>query len=139
MTDFFDSLEVRDRAEREQALMAALAEHIAHAQAASPAWSEILADVDAPAIHTRAALAQLPVTRKSELLARQQASRAAGGDAFGGFATIVRGPAMGGSMPVRARSTSPKAGPRITGVRRERCMRPVIGSGIWPTTPSAIT
>ena len=39
--------------------------------------------VDAAAITSRAALARLPVTRKSELLARQQAARAAGGDVFG--------------------------------------------------------
>ncbi len=94
MKEFFDALETRDPAEREAALMAALARHVAHAQAASPAMAEILADVDAAAITSRAALARLPVTRKSELLARQQAARAAGGDAFGGFAAVVRGPAM---------------------------------------------
>ncbi|WP_298437514.1 AMP-binding protein [Ottowia sp.] len=94
MSDFFDALETRSPAEREAALMAALPRQVAHAQAASAAMGEILAGVDAAAVSSRAALARLPVTRKSELLARQQASRAAGKDAFGGFAAIRYGAAM---------------------------------------------
>ena len=94
MTDYFDALETRTPAEREAALMAALPRQIAHAQAHSAAMGEILAGFDAAAITSRAALAQLPVTRKSELLARQQASRAAGRDAFGGFSAIRYGAAM---------------------------------------------
>ena len=94
MIDYFDALETRTPAEREAALMAALPRQIAHAQAHSAAMGEILAGVDAAAITSRAALAQLPVTRKSELLARQQASRAAGRDAFGGFSAIRYGAAM---------------------------------------------
>ena len=94
MKEFFDALETRAPAEREASLMAALARHVAHAQDRSAAMAEILAGVDAAAVTSRAALARLPVTRKSELLARQQATRAAGGDAFGGFAAIVRGQAM---------------------------------------------
>ncbi|WOP15949.1 phenylacetate--CoA ligase family protein [Ottowia sp. SB7-C50] len=94
MTEFFDALESRDPAVREAALMAALPAHIAHAQAHSAAMREILAGVDAASVTSRAALARLPVTRKSELLARQQASRAAGRDAFGGFAAIRYGAAM---------------------------------------------
>ena len=94
MNDFFDALETRLPAEREAALMAALPMHIARAQAGTAAMAEILAGVDAASISSRAALARLPVTRKSELLARQQASRAAGQDAFGGFAAIRYGAAM---------------------------------------------
>lgn len=94
MTDFFDALETRSPAEREAAQMAALPAQIAHAQAHSAAMAEILRGVDAAAVNSRAALAQLPVTRKSELLERQKALRAAGGDAFGGFSALVRGPAM---------------------------------------------
>ncbi len=85
---FYDALETRPPSEREAALFAALPAHVEQAQRLSPALAEILAGVDAAAINTRAALAQLPVTRKHELLERQQASRAAGGDPFGGFATI---------------------------------------------------
>ena len=94
MTDFFDALETRSPAEREAAQMAALPTQIAHAQANSTAMAEILRGVDASTVDSRAALAQLPVTRKSELLDRQKALRAAGGDAFGGFSALVRGPRM---------------------------------------------
>ena len=94
MSEFFDALETRAPAEREAALMAALPRQIAHAQSRSTAMGEILAGVQAAAITSRAALARLPVTRKSELLARQQAVRAAGGDACGGFAAVLRGAAM---------------------------------------------
>jgi phenylacetate-CoA ligase len=94
MTDFFDALETRSPAEREAAQMAALPTQIAHAQASSAAMAEILRGVDASTVDSRAALAQLPVTRKSELLDRQKALRAAGGDAFGGFSALVRGPRM---------------------------------------------
>ena len=94
MSEFFDALETRDPAEREAALMAALPRQIAHAQVHSAALGEILAGVDAAAVTSRAALARLPITRKSELLARQQASRAAGRDAFGGFAAVRYGAAM---------------------------------------------
>ena len=94
MSEFFDALETREPAEREAALMAALPRQIAHAQVHSAALGEILAGVDAAAVTSRAALARLPVTRKSELLARQQASRAAGRDAFGGFAAVRYGAAM---------------------------------------------
>jgi phenylacetate-CoA ligase len=94
MTDFFDALETRSPAEREAAQLAALPAQIAHAQAHSAAMAEILQGVDATGVDSRAALARLPVTRKSELLERQRASRAAGSDVFGGFSTLVRGPAM---------------------------------------------
>ena len=88
MTECFDTLETRDPAVREAAQMAALPGQVAHAQAATAAYAEILRGVDAAAVTSRAALAALPVTRKHALLERQQAARAAGGDPFGGFSTI---------------------------------------------------
>ena len=94
MSEFFDTFETRTPEAREAALMAALPTQIAHAQTRTAAMAEILAGVDAAGVTSRAALARLPVTRKSELLARQQAVRAAGGDAFGGFAAIRWGAAM---------------------------------------------
>ncbi|MBS0318847.1 MAG: AMP-binding protein, partial [Proteobacteria bacterium] len=94
MTDYYDSLETRDPAEREAALLAALPRQIAHARAHSPALAAILAEVDPEQVRSRAALARLPVTRKAELQARQQAVRAAGGDAFGGFAALRHGARM---------------------------------------------
>ena len=94
MTDFFDALETRSPADREAAQMASLPGQVAHAQQHSAAFGSILQGVDASQVNSRKALAKLPVTRKHELLALQQASRAQGGDAFGGFSTLVRGPAM---------------------------------------------
>ena len=87
--EYFDALETRDPAEREAALMAALPAQVAHAQAHSPAQAQRLAGIDPRAITSRAALATLPVLRKHELLALQQAHRAAhpDGDPFAGFAT----------------------------------------------------
>jgi len=79
----FDVQERRDPAQREADLMQALSRHIAHAQASSPAQAERLRGVDAAAITSRAALAQLPVLRKPELLEAQQAQR--GVEPFAGF------------------------------------------------------
>jgi phenylacetate-CoA ligase len=95
MTEFFDALETRDPEQREATLMAALPAQIAHAQSSSQAFAEILKDVQAEAISSRAELAKLPVTRKHELLERQQASRATpGGDVFGGFSALAFGQRM---------------------------------------------
>jgi phenylacetate-CoA ligase len=89
MSEFHDALETRDPAEREAALLAALPAQVARAQSATRAYAEILHGIDPRSVTTRAALAALPVTRKHELLARQQAERgAAGGDPFGGFSAI---------------------------------------------------
>ncbi len=93
MSEFYDALEARDPQLREATLMAALPRQVAQAQANTRAFAELLAGVDAARIDSRAALARLPVTRKSELLARQQAVRAGGGDAFGGFSAIGWGAA----------------------------------------------
>jgi phenylacetate-CoA ligase len=85
----YDALETRDPAEREAALMAALPDQL-RAALATPAMAERLAGIDPDAVTTRAALARVPVTRKSELLARQQAGRASA-DAwqpFGGYSAI---------------------------------------------------
>lgn len=89
---YYDALETRDPQERERSLMARLPQQIAHAQEAAPALAAILEGVDASKVDSRSALARLPVTRKSELLALQQQGRAT--DAFGGFAAIGRGPLM---------------------------------------------
>src|SRR5689334_16957899 len=86
MPEYFDTLETRDPEVRERALMAQLPRQIAYAKAHAPAFGRLLQDVDPAAIRSRAALAELPVTRKSELLERQRASRP-----FGGFASTQWG------------------------------------------------
>ena len=67
MTEYYDSLETRDPAEREKALLAALPGQIAHAQKNAPGFARILAGIDPRSVTSRAALARLPVTRKSDL------------------------------------------------------------------------
>lgn len=86
MAHHLDALETRAPEDREAAHMAALPVQIAQAQKNSAALAEILQGVDAAQVTSRAALAELPVTRKYALLERQQALRAQ--DPFGGFATI---------------------------------------------------
>ncbi len=92
MSAHYDALETRSPAQREADLMAALPRQIAHAQQRSHAFSALLHGIDAQQITSRAALAQLPVTRKSELLARQASQRPQ--QIFGGFNAIGIGPDM---------------------------------------------
>lgn len=92
MSSFFDALEQRDPVAREAELMASLPRQVAHAQAHTAAFAELLTGVDANSIDSRATLARLPVTRKYELLARQQAHRQT--DVFGGFSAQAFGPGM---------------------------------------------
>jgi len=88
MSDHYDTLETRDPELREGQALAAVRAQVAHAKRNSPAFARILADVDADAIVDRAALAQVPVTRKSRLIELQQANRP-----FGGFAATRWGEA----------------------------------------------
>ncbi len=95
MTEYYDALETRDGVVREAALMAALPGQVAHAKQSSPAFFEILRDVNAPSVNSREALARLPVTRKHELLERQHANHhGKAGDLFGGFSAVTFGPHM---------------------------------------------
>ncbi len=79
MTTHYDALETRTPAEREAALLNALPAQIANAQANAPGFATILAGVDARSVNTRAALAKLPVTRKSDLKALQRTALPFGG------------------------------------------------------------
>ncbi|MTV39108.1 phenylacetate--CoA ligase family protein [Duganella radicis] len=78
MADTFDSLEARPPEQRERELMARLPQLVARAKAAA-GWSRILKDVNAADINSRAALATLPVTRKSDLHALQDQQAPFGG------------------------------------------------------------
>jgi phenylacetate-CoA ligase len=86
MNMHYDALETRDPALREAQLMASLPAQLANATAHASAFTELLQGVDASSIASRQALATLPVTRKHQLLQRQQAQRAT--DVFGGFSTL---------------------------------------------------
>ena len=77
--DFYDDLETRDPEQREAEQMAALSAQVAHAKSATLAYAKILADVDPAEITSREALARLPITRKSELIALQKETLPFGG------------------------------------------------------------
>jgi phenylacetate-CoA ligase len=78
MTEYFDDLETRDPEEREKALMAALPKQIAWAKS-TEGYAKLLVDIEPASITSRAALAELPVTRKSELIELQAKSPPFGG------------------------------------------------------------
>ena len=79
MRDHFDPLETRDPDERERDLLGRLPGLVALALRA-PGWSEHLKGVEPNAVTSRAALAQLPLLRKSDLAQRQRSR-----PPFGGF------------------------------------------------------
>ena len=68
----YDKLETRSPKARERALMAELPRFVAHAKRRAPGWARILGQVNPATVKTRAALAKLPVTRKSDLPALQK-------------------------------------------------------------------
>ena len=70
--EYFDKLETRPAKKREAALMAELPRLIAHAKRRAPGFAKILGDVEAAKVKSRAALAKLPVTRKSDLASLQK-------------------------------------------------------------------
>lgn len=78
MSDFFDQQEQLDPARREADLMARLPSLIALAQTA-PGWATILQGVQAAEVNNRAALAALPITRKSSLMDLQKQIHPFGG------------------------------------------------------------
>ena len=79
MTDFFDDLESRSREAREADLFDALRRQLAHAAANAPTYARTLGGVDPAAITDRAALAALPILRKSDLPALQDEAPPLGG------------------------------------------------------------
>jgi len=82
----YDALETRDPAQREAALMAALPGQVANAKNKAPGFTQILRDIDPARVNSRAELAKLPLTRKSDLKALQAASKP-----FGGLITLPPG------------------------------------------------
>ena len=85
MTDHYDALETRAPAEREAGLFARLPNVLRKAMEA-PGYAERLAGIDPASITSRAALAALPLLRKSDLPALHKASLP-----FGGFVASAPG------------------------------------------------
>ncbi|GGG36992.1 phenylacetate--CoA ligase [Caldovatus sediminis] len=90
MSGFFDALETRSADERAAALRQALPRQVAHARANAPHYAALLADVDPAEITGTAALARLPVTRKSDLIARQAEAPPFGGVVATPMARLAR-------------------------------------------------
>jgi len=84
MTEHYDALETRPAAQREADLFSRLPDVLRRAMAA-PAYAERLRGIDPCSISSRAALARLPLLRKSDLPALHKASLPFGG--------LVAGPA----------------------------------------------
>jgi phenylacetate-CoA ligase len=80
---FYDALETRDPGEREASLLAALPRVIAAAKERAPAYRRTFATLRPEDVTDRRALAQLPLTRKSDLIELQRQE-----PPFGGFAAV---------------------------------------------------
>jgi phenylacetate-CoA ligase len=92
--EHYDALEIRDPAAREADLFARLPDVLRKAMAA-PAYADRLKGVDPASITSRAALARLPVLRKSELPALHKAAPPFGGfvaESPGAFARLFTSP-----------------------------------------------
>jgi phenylacetate-CoA ligase len=85
MSDHYDSRETRNPTEREAELFARLPDILRRAMAA-PGYAERLKGTDPGSVTSRAALAKLPVLRKSELPTLHKA-----GPPFGGFVAAAPG------------------------------------------------
>ena len=126
----FDALETRDPQQRERAQFAELPRQVARAKAGSPAFARILGEVDAAAVTSRAALARLPVTRKSELLEIQKGDRPFGGLAAG-FAASGWGAGITNMRRVFA-SPGPIYEPEGARPAYWRLARPLFAAGFRP-------
>jgi len=69
-----DALETRDQTQREHDLLRALNETLAHARSHAPYYAQVLSALPEYGLTHLADLSSLPVTRKSDLVARQSAA-----------------------------------------------------------------
>lgn len=83
MRTYFDTLETRNADQRATDLTQSLPRQIANAKANAMGFNTLLADVDVSAITDMAALAELPVLRKSDLSKSQSTT-----PPLGGFSTL---------------------------------------------------
>jgi phenylacetate-CoA ligase len=121
MTEHYDALETRKPGEREAELFSRLPDVLSKAMAA-PAYAERLSGIDPAAITSRAALARLPLLRKSNLPALHKAV-----PPFGGF---VAGPA--GSFGRLFTSPGPIFEPEATHADPWRGARALFAAGFRP-------
>lgn len=76
---YYDELETRSQETRLSEQMISLQEQIAHAKENSAYFGGVLKDIDPASINSLKALATLPVTRKSDLIAQQKSNPPLGG------------------------------------------------------------
>jgi phenylacetate-CoA ligase len=117
--DTLDALETREPKERERDLMARLPQLIEQAKCAR-GWERILEGVDPERIDSRAALAELPITRKADLKSLQKNDMPFGG--------LVTRPA--GQLSRVFMSPGPIFDPEGRGTDWWRFARPMYAAGI---------
>src|SRR5713226_9697339 len=120
---YYDALETRDPEARERALMTALPQQVAHAKRQAPYFAALLQDIERHAVTSREALAELPVTRKSQLIALQKKA-----PPFGGLAAAAPGAPPRVSAPPAA-CYVPPAGPPGPGRRARALVRAACRAG----------
>jgi len=76
---YFDDLETRSADARESAQFAALQKQLAHSKSETSFYGEMFKDLDPTSITDRAALSNLPLTRKHDLIEQQKAKPPFGG------------------------------------------------------------
>jgi len=84
--EYYDALELREPAQRLKDNMKRLPQQVANAKAHTAHWAKLFKRIEPQAIDSPAALAQLPVTRKSDLKGMQAAK-----PPFGGLAALDLG------------------------------------------------
>ncbi len=77
--EFYDDLETRDPEQRAREQWAQLQTQLGHARETSARYREVLADIAPEDIRSRADLAKIATTRKSDMAALQKANRPLGG------------------------------------------------------------
>jgi phenylacetate-CoA ligase len=84
MSEYFDELETRDPAQRQQQQIQAIAKQVSHARLNTQAYKVLFADIVPNKIVDAASFSQLPITRKSDLIELQKTNRP-----FGGYSAIA--------------------------------------------------
>lgn len=132
MTNHYDALETRSPSEREADLFARLPD-VLRAASKAPAYAERFKSIDPAIITSRAALATLPVLRKSELPALHKAA-----PPFGGFVSSPSG-SFGRLFTSPGPILNRKSPLTIRGAARARRSLPAFAPATSCLTPSAIT
>lgn len=122
MAEHYDELETRSPEQREGELMARLPKLVGRAMRDAPGWARRLQGVDPREISSRKALAALPVLRKSDLHALQEAD-----PPFGGLTTMAPG-----RLSRLFMSPGPIFDPEGTGDDPWRCARALFAAGLRP-------